>query len=145
MSGVPPPVDLNLGSGRRGRAVAAIIWMAATLALVVWLRGPWMDAGLAWLAAAALGGAFLGWAIARPMRGHLIWDGRAWSWQGSADAEPKPLAQLRLALDFGGAVLLRAGEGRWCLVTAGDAGRQWHGLQLALRLGAGPLSQESAR
>ena len=58
---------------------------------------------------------------------------------------PKPLPRLRLAMDLGSALLLQAGDGRWCLATAHSAGARWHGLQLALRLGPGLARREPVR
>ena len=151
MIGSAPPFELELGKGSLERACAALIWAGAFVVAWVWLHGWVFEAladappaamavdgvvrladGLAGLGAAAAG-ALLGWLIARPLRGRLIWDGQAWALQSPVFAFAAPLPWVSLGLDLGGAVVLRSGSGAWCVVTRGQAGRCWHGLQLALR------------
>ena len=114
-----------------------VVWLIAAVVQILWLQGK------GWVTWTPLGGligavgcAALGWFCARPMQGRLRWNGQTWLWLAPGAAMPRELASLRLVFDLGGAVLLRAGPGLWCVVTASEAGPRWHGLQLALRLGA---------
>lgn len=151
MIGSAPPFELELGKGSLERTCAALLWAGAFVLAWIWLRG-WLDETLAdtapaataagslmlladWLAGlgAAAGGAWLGWRIASPLRGRLIWDGHAWALQSPVFAFAAPLPWVSLSLDLGGTVVLRTGSGAWCVVTHGQAGRRWHALQLALR------------
>ncbi|MBL0090331.1 MAG: hypothetical protein IPP44_27950 [Ideonella sp.] len=138
MSG-PPPLTMDLGSGLRERALCAVIWALAFLVLGLWIQSRVVaPVGWWWIAVDSGLGAALGWQLARPMRGQLGWEGSAWWWRERDDTPARALGALSLSIDFGHAVVLRAPKGRWCLITRRDAGAQWHGLQLALRLGRAP-------
>lgn len=127
---------LPLGSGRLARVLAALCWAAALACLAVWLQAR-AAVGSSWLVVplACVLGAGLGWSLAAPLRGLLVWNGHAWLLQASPHAGPQPLSRLRLSVDLGPMVMLRADGAAWCLVTQGQAGAQWHALQLALRHG----------
>ena len=136
-SGAAPPIELILGDGRRERAVLSVVWLIAAVVQILWSHDKgWVSWSPLGAVIGAVGCAALAWFGARPMRGLLRWNGQIWLWLAPGAAGPRELSSLRLVLDLGGAVLLRAGPGLWCVVTASEAGPRWHGLQLALRLGA---------
>ena len=144
-----PPVEIGLGTGRRERTVVALVWAAALMALVSWgqLRG-WVAYAAGWAVAGAIVGAVFGWCIATPMQGRITWDGRAWSWQAPHSLVRRPMGELRLMFDLGTWMLLCTDNvgwrRRWCGISAGDAGPEWHGLQLALRNPSRPKPTEPA-
>ena len=139
----PPALSLPLGSGRLERAVGATFWSGAATCLAVWLMA-WVAMDFSWSLAmvAAMLGACVGWGVARPLCGTLVWDGQAWWLQRLSEIHPHPLQRLRISMDLGSLAMLRADGAAWCLVTRGMAGAQWHALQLALRLG--PLTPASS-
>lgn len=139
----PPPLSLRLGSGARERAWCAAVWLLVGLAMGLWMQAHgWLDLhGLAPMLGALLGATAGAW-LARPMQGQLLWDGQAWHLRSSRDAQAQAIDAVWLAIDLGAVIALRARPGRWALVTRRDAGAQWHGLQIALRLGRGSSGRE---
>jgi hypothetical protein len=145
----PPPLSLHLGSGARERGFSAAIWLMAGGAMGLWMqaRGWFGVDGVGRMLGASLGAvvaAAVGAVVARPMQGQLTWDGQAWSLRPRGAAQALDIHALRLAIDLGVLVVLRARRGRWALVTRHEAGAQWHGLQMALRFGRGPSSPDAA-
>jgi hypothetical protein len=134
-----PPVEVSLASGHGERAVVAFTVMMSAMILTHWLQTEtWHESGSAgWLSAAVFGaavmGAAVGWRTTRPMQGKLRWDGTTWALQATSNGAAESLGAVHIALDFGGWVLLRSACGRWCGLSAGQAGARWHGLQVALR------------
>ena len=134
-----PPVEVNLANGHRERAVVAFIAMMSAMTLTFWLQGgTWHESGstgwpLAAVISAAVMGAAVGWRAAQPLAGQLRWDGSTWALQPTPNGAAEPLGAVHIALDFGAWVLLRSACGRWCGLSAGQAGVRWHGLQVALR------------
>lgn len=134
-----PPVEVELGNGRRERAVMALIWAMAGALWSGWLFGfeSWSiahGATLPMVIAAAVAGA----AIASPMHGHLAWDGNAWWWRADRGEPMLAAPGLRLVIDLGGWVLLRDDVGRWCGLGRRGLAADWHGLQLALHAASSP-------
>lgn len=138
------PVDIDLGSARRERLVAALLWAGAIVALARWAQEQgWVGAGWPGLLAATTIGGWLGWRVATPMRGRLAWDGRTWQWTPPRAVTSQVVPGLHMALDLGPAALLRGARGQWCLITAHQAAERWHGVRLALRQGAVSPSDEA--
>jgi hypothetical protein len=91
----------------------------------------------------AVATAALAWRWLRVAAIDLRWDGQMWSVDG------QPVA-LQLAMDLGGALLLRwhpaAGSRRWhwTAVSARDAGPAWHALRTALHAHATSTRDQGA-
>lgn len=139
-----PPVEVDLGAGRRERVLASLWWGLSAGVFVLWANHSFSAGFPSWTGMlpviAAVG---VAWRHLRPMAGQLIWTGQVWRWQ-APDQPLRELARVQRALDLGDWMLLHctsdARAGLWCGVSARQAGAAWHGLQLALRNRSGPAT-----
>jgi hypothetical protein len=80
--------------------------LAAAAAAVVWV----LVANSAFVLAAGVIGAVVGWRLARQPMGTLAWTGRCWAWTPRGDANTAVVSSLQVMVDLGSWVLVR---GRW--------------------------------
>ncbi len=124
----------------------ALLWGLAGAALAHWAQDHgWLARSAWWPVFAVITWTFAAWRMASPMQGRLRWDGAHWVHLPNQLPQAIALKNLRISVDLGGWLLLRADHGRWCGLTAGKCGAQWHGLQLALRNPVAQVAGEAPR
>ena len=134
-----PAVQVTLAPDRGWRIFSRALGAAALggLAASAAMRLGWPQAGvIAATALAALLGAWAGRRLVGPHEGMLSWDGAAWHWQAAGQPEPQPAGEVRVAIDLGPWMLLRAHPaGRpalWLPLAERRAGAGWHPLRAAV-------------
>ena len=149
-----PAVDALLADGRQARWLIVGLHLGAMLALLGWAASWQLSGGTPMLAMAAKL-PFMAWWLALPglllagWLGHwqagrllptgaqrLRWDGQAWHWL--LDGQVRPLAAVSVQIDLGRHLLLRLQglsprQAGWAVASARAAGRDWHGLRVALQ------------
>jgi len=163
-----PAVSATLDTQGFECVVISGVHALAASALTAWagLHAGWAGslpawlAGLVWVGAAALFGAWLARRALPADGAHLTWDGASWALttrpsRGGTPAGTTgpgvraPVRQVVVTLDLGAWMLLRlqtqVGATRWQVVRAASAGPAWHGLRLALMTQAGPAGPRPAR
>lgn len=149
-----PAVDAPLADGRQARWLIVGLHLGAMLALLAWCAS-WQVVGgmltlkavatlpamLVWLAVCGLllAGVWGSWQARRLLpeaAQRLRWDGQAWHWL--VDGQTRPLVAVAVQIELGGRLLLRLqGEAprqaHWAVASAPAAGRDWHGLRIALQ------------
>ncbi|MCW5611208.1 MAG: hypothetical protein KIS83_11070 [Rubrivivax sp.] len=134
----PPPVSVRCSGGRPWRALNLGLPALAAAALAAWVAGhatPRRHRRCCprWRLASAAAFAATRWL---PAPADLVWDGQAWS----ADGTP---GTLDIAIDAGPWMLLRlrpaagAYRRRWLPLSAAEAGPAWHALRVAAFATAG--------
>ena len=163
-----PAVSATLDTQGRECVVISGVHALAAAALMAWaglqagIGASWPAgvAGLAWIGAMAVFGAWLARRALPADGAQLNWDGASWALatrqRGSGTptsptgtVQPVPVRQVAVALDLGAWMLLHLQTGveatRWQVVRAACVGPAWHGLRLALLTQAGPAVPRPAR
>ena len=139
-----PAVSAPLDDCLPEQLLIALLYGATGAALAAWAAAHGQrGSGPAWLLLGLAIGAALGLVVARRvLPGKFIvltWDGAAWSVQrpvAQALAETVALTSLRLLMDLGPWLLLRAADGagrpHWLVLRERRVGAGWHLLRVAL-------------
>jgi hypothetical protein len=139
MASAPPPIEVELGDGRRERLGIVASHVLAGASFGGWLPSSLMDlatspagAAMAVVIASLVGGLIGAAAGARawtPPTGRLRWNGRGWSLAAQA-------GEVDVRIDAGPWMLLRfrsaARRPVWFTLDARTHGNAWHGLRIAL-------------
>ena len=133
----PPPVSVRCSGGRPWRALNLGLPALAAAALAAGIAGHAGAAAASVVLSAVAAASAAAFAATRwlPAPADLVWDGQAWS----ADGTP---GTLDIAIDAGPWMLLRlrptaGGRRRWLPLSAAEAGPAWHALRVAAFATAG--------